>query len=88
VKPDRFGDRHRRIVCEVRRDLERDPSSGGARRDTVEAAWRIVELVLDGAVAACQYRPGTWCIPPGGATRARRGIATILQSYPRHGHKQ
>jgi glucose-6-phosphate 1-dehydrogenase len=31
-----------------------------ARQDTVEAAWRIVEPVLDRAVAVHQYRPGTW----------------------------
>jgi glucose-6-phosphate 1-dehydrogenase len=31
-----------------------------AREDTVEAAWRIVDPVLDGAVAVRQYRPGTW----------------------------
>ena len=39
--------------------LEGDPSLF-ARQDTVEAAWRIVEPVLDGSVAVCQYRPGTW----------------------------
>jgi glucose-6-phosphate 1-dehydrogenase len=39
--------------------LEGDPSLF-ARQDTVEAAWRIVEPVLDGAVAVRQYRPGTW----------------------------
>jgi glucose-6-phosphate 1-dehydrogenase len=39
--------------------LEGDPSLF-AREDTVEAAWRIVEPVLDGAVAVRQYRPGTW----------------------------
>ncbi|MFL5914940.1 MAG: glucose-6-phosphate dehydrogenase [Gaiellaceae bacterium] len=39
--------------------LAGDPSLF-AREDTVEAAWRIVDPVLDGAVAAPQYRPGTW----------------------------
>ena len=39
--------------------LEGDPSLF-ARQDTVEAAWRIVEPVLDDAVAVHQYRPGTW----------------------------
>ena len=39
--------------------LEGDPSLF-ARQDTVEAAWRIVEPVLDDAVAVEQYRPGTW----------------------------
>jgi glucose-6-phosphate 1-dehydrogenase len=39
--------------------LEGD-SSLFARQDTVEAAWRIVEPVLDGAVGVHQYRPGTW----------------------------
>jgi glucose-6-phosphate 1-dehydrogenase len=39
--------------------LEGDPSLF-AREDTVEAAWRIVEPVLDGAVAVRQYQPGTW----------------------------
>jgi glucose-6-phosphate 1-dehydrogenase len=39
--------------------LEGDPSLF-ARQDTVEAAWRIVEPVLDGAVPLLQYRPGTW----------------------------
>jgi glucose-6-phosphate 1-dehydrogenase len=39
--------------------LEGDPSLF-AREDTVEAAWRIVDPVLDGAVAVRQYRPGTW----------------------------
>jgi glucose-6-phosphate 1-dehydrogenase len=39
--------------------LEGDPSLF-ARQDTVEAAWRIVEPVLDGAVALHRYRPGTW----------------------------
>jgi glucose-6-phosphate 1-dehydrogenase len=46
--------------------LEGDPSLF-ARQDTVEAAWRIVEPVLDGAVAVHQYRPGTW--GPRGASR-------------------
>jgi glucose-6-phosphate 1-dehydrogenase len=39
--------------------LEGDPSLF-ARQDTVEAAWRIVEPVLDGAVPVRTYRPGTW----------------------------
>jgi glucose-6-phosphate 1-dehydrogenase len=39
--------------------LEGD-SSLFARQDTVEAAWRIVEPVLDGAVPVSHYRPGTW----------------------------
>jgi glucose-6-phosphate 1-dehydrogenase len=39
--------------------LEGDPSLF-ARQDTVEAAWRIVEPALDGAVPVHQYRPGTW----------------------------
>src|SRR2546423_897847 len=39
--------------------LDGDPSLF-AREDTVEAAWRIVEPVLDDAVAVHQYRPGTW----------------------------
>jgi glucose-6-phosphate 1-dehydrogenase len=39
--------------------LEGDPSLF-ARQDTVEAAWRIVEPVLDGAVAVHQYGRGTW----------------------------
>jgi glucose-6-phosphate 1-dehydrogenase len=39
--------------------LEGDPSLF-ARQDMVEAAWRIVEPVLDGAVPVHQYRPGTW----------------------------
>jgi glucose-6-phosphate 1-dehydrogenase len=39
--------------------LEGDPSLF-AREDTVEAAWRIVEPVLDGAVPVRHYRPGTW----------------------------
>jgi glucose-6-phosphate 1-dehydrogenase len=39
--------------------LEGDPSLF-AREDTVEAAWRIVEPVLDGAVPVHHYRPGTW----------------------------
>jgi glucose-6-phosphate 1-dehydrogenase len=39
--------------------LEGDPSLF-ARQDTVEAAWRVVAPVLDGAVPVHQYRPGTW----------------------------
>jgi glucose-6-phosphate 1-dehydrogenase len=39
--------------------LDGDPSLF-ARQHTVEAAWRIVEPVLDGAVPVLQYRPGTW----------------------------
>jgi glucose-6-phosphate 1-dehydrogenase len=39
--------------------LEGDPSLF-AREDTVEAAWRIVEPALDGAVPIREYRPGTW----------------------------
>ena len=39
--------------------LEGDPSLF-ARQDTVEAAWRIVDPVLDDAVAVRQYRPGSW----------------------------
>jgi glucose-6-phosphate 1-dehydrogenase len=50
--------------------LEGDPSLF-ARQDTVEAAWRIVEPVLDGAVAVRHYRPGTW--GPRQATRLAPG---------------
>jgi glucose-6-phosphate 1-dehydrogenase len=39
--------------------LEGDPSLF-AREDTVEAAWRIVDPVLDGAVPIRDYRPGSW----------------------------
>jgi glucose-6-phosphate 1-dehydrogenase len=39
--------------------LEGDPSLF-ARQDTVEAAWRTVEPVLDSAVPVREYRPGTW----------------------------
>jgi glucose-6-phosphate 1-dehydrogenase len=39
--------------------LEGDPSLF-ARQDTIEAAWRIVEPVLDDAVPVRLYRPGTW----------------------------
>jgi glucose-6-phosphate 1-dehydrogenase len=39
--------------------LEGDPALF-AREDTVEAAWRIVEPVLDDAMAVQRYRPGTW----------------------------
>ena len=46
--------------------LEGDPSLF-ARQDTVEAAWHIVDPVLDGAVAVHEYRPGTW--GPGQAAR-------------------
>ena len=46
--------------------LDGDPSLF-AREDTVEAAWRIVEPVLDGAVPVRDYRPGTW-----GPTQAAR----------------
>jgi glucose-6-phosphate 1-dehydrogenase len=42
-----------------------------ARQDTVEAAWRIVEPVLDDAVAVHPYQPGTW--GPGQASRLARG---------------
>ncbi len=31
-----------------------------ARQDAVEAAWRVVDKVLDGATAAHPYEPGTW----------------------------
>jgi glucose-6-phosphate 1-dehydrogenase len=50
--------------------LEGDPSLF-APQDTVEAAWRIVEPVLDGAVAVHQYQPGTW--GPRQASRLARG---------------
>jgi glucose-6-phosphate 1-dehydrogenase len=50
--------------------VEGDPSLF-AREDTVEAAWRIVEPVLGGAVAVHQYRPGTW--GPRQAARLARG---------------
>ena len=39
--------------------IDGDPSLF-AHEDTVEAAWRIVEPALDGAVAVRRYRPGTW----------------------------
>jgi glucose-6-phosphate 1-dehydrogenase len=39
--------------------VDGDPSLF-ACQDTVEAAWRIVEPVLNGAVRIRQYRPGTW----------------------------
>jgi glucose-6-phosphate 1-dehydrogenase len=50
--------------------LEGDPSLF-ARQDTVEAAWRIVEPALDGAVPVRRYRPGTW--GPRQATRLAPG---------------
>jgi glucose-6-phosphate 1-dehydrogenase len=46
--------------------IDDDPSLF-AREDTVEAAWQIVEPVLDDAVAVHRYRPGTW-----GPRQARR----------------
>jgi glucose-6-phosphate 1-dehydrogenase len=51
--------------------LEGDPSLF-ARQDTVEAAWRIVDPVLDGAVPVRGYRPGTWG-PRQAARLARNG---------------
>jgi glucose-6-phosphate 1-dehydrogenase len=51
--------------------LEGDPSLF-ARQDTVEAAWRIVDPVLDGAVPVREYRHGTWG-PRQAARLARNG---------------
>jgi glucose-6-phosphate 1-dehydrogenase len=31
-----------------------------ARQDTVEAAWRVVDPILDDAVPVHPYRRGTW----------------------------
>jgi glucose-6-phosphate 1-dehydrogenase len=59
--------------------LEGDPSLF-AREDTVEAAWRIVEPVLDGAVAVRQYRPGTW----GPRQAARLAPSGWHNPAPRH----
>jgi hypothetical protein len=52
-----FSDRRAKVL--LGDALAGDPSLF-ASQDTVEAAWRIVEPVLDGAVAVRDYRPGTW----------------------------
>ncbi|HXJ43554.1 MAG TPA: glucose-6-phosphate dehydrogenase [Bryobacteraceae bacterium] len=41
-------------------DALRGDQSLFAREDSIEAQWRIVEDVLDGATPVHQYEPGTW----------------------------
>ena len=47
-----------------------------AREDTVEAAWRVVDGVLDGDDPAASYEPGSWGPPEAASVlRARRSLA-------------
>jgi glucose-6-phosphate 1-dehydrogenase len=48
-------------------DALRGDQSLFAREDSVEAAWRVVDGVLDIATAPSPYAPGTWG-PPEAAT--------------------
>jgi glucose-6-phosphate 1-dehydrogenase len=53
-------------------DAIRGDQSLFAREDWVEAAWRIVDAVLDLTAAPFIYEPGTWG-PPEAARVLRRG---------------
>ena len=53
-------------------DATRGDQSLFAREDSVEAAWRVVDGVLDGAVPLHEYEPGTWG-PPEAASVLRHG---------------
>jgi glucose-6-phosphate 1-dehydrogenase len=46
----------------LRDALNGDPSLF-TRDDTVEAAWRVFEGVLDGSRPVAEYEPGTWGPP-------------------------
>jgi glucose-6-phosphate 1-dehydrogenase len=48
-------------------DAIRGDSTLFVREDSVEAAWRVVEPVLDEATTVQPYAPGTW--GPGEASR-------------------
>ena len=44
-------------------DAMRGDASLFAREDAVEASWRVVEPVLDGAAPVHEYGPGDWGPP-------------------------
>jgi glucose-6-phosphate 1-dehydrogenase len=44
-------------------DATRGDQALFAREDSVEAAWRVVDGVLDGVTALRVYEPGTWGLP-------------------------
>lgn len=41
-------------------DAMRGDPSLFVREDTIEAAWSVVDPVLDGAVPVYEYEPNTW----------------------------
>ena len=53
-------------------DATRGDQSLFAREDSVEAAWRIVDGVLEGAAPPLVYEPGSWG-PPEASSVLRRG---------------
>ena len=42
------------------RDAIRGDATLFTRDDVVEAAWRVVDPILDGAVPVAEYEPDTW----------------------------
>jgi glucose-6-phosphate 1-dehydrogenase len=55
-------------------DAVRGDTSLFTQDDSVEAAWRVVDPVLTGALPVSEYEPGTW--GPAGARRIVDGIDT------------
>ncbi len=53
-------------------DATRGDQSLFSRQDWVEAAWRVVDGVLDATIAPCVYEPGTWG-PPEAANVLQHG---------------
>jgi glucose-6-phosphate 1-dehydrogenase len=44
-------------------DAIRGDASLFAREDSVEAAWRIIDPILNNATAVVEYKPNTWGPP-------------------------
>ncbi len=59
-------------------DALRGDASLFGRQDAVEAQWRIVDPILDGATPLYAYDPGTW-----GPVEAERLTASIHRSWHR-----
>jgi glucose-6-phosphate 1-dehydrogenase len=59
--------------------LDNDPTLF-SRQDTVEAAWRVVDPILDGSTHVHPYEPGTWGPPE--ANRLMSGIGRWHDPLP------
>jgi glucose-6-phosphate 1-dehydrogenase len=54
-------------------DALRGNSARFARRDYVEEAWRIVDLILSDDIPVYEYEPGSWGPPEANALIAADG---------------